>query len=83
MQMEPLKEKWEAFGWECREVDGHNLNEIVTALQAPVVEGKPRVIVAHTVKGKGASFMEDDNNWHYRSPTPEEVVQARIELLGE
>lgn len=83
MQMEPLKEKWEAFGWECREVDGHNLNEIVSALKAPVVEGKPRIIVAHTVKGKGASFMEDDNNWHYRSPTPQEVEQARIELLGE
>jgi transketolase len=83
MQMEPLKEKWKAFGWECREVDGHNLNEIVSALKAPVVEGKPRIIVAHTVKGKGASFMEDDNNWHYRSPTPQEVEQARIELLGE
>ena len=82
MQMEPLKEKWEAFGWQCREVDGHNLTEIVAALASPPETGRPLAIVAHTVKGKGASFMEDDNNWHYRSPTPEEVEQARLELLG-
>lgn len=82
MQMEPLKAKWEAFGWQCHEVDGHNLGEIVDALATPPDNGRPVAIVAHTVKGKGASFMEDDNNWHYRSPTPEEVEQARLELLG-
>lgn len=80
MCMESLRAKWEAFGWEAREVDGHNLSEIITALHAPRRPGVPLAIVAHTVKGKGASFIEDDNNWHYRSPTAAEVEQARLEL---
>ena len=80
MAMEPMKAKWEAFGWEAREVNGHNLSEIVEALHAPRRPGVPLAIVAHTVKGKGASFIEDDNNWHYRSPTREEVELARLEL---
>jgi transketolase len=80
MAMESLKAKWESFGWICREIDGHNLGAIVEALQAPRPKDVPLAIVAHTVKGKGASFIEDDNNWHYRSPTAEEVEKARIEL---
>lgn len=81
MELEPLKMKWESFGWACHEIDGHHLEEIVRAYtQFPDPEGRPTVIVAHTVKGKGVSFMEDDNNWHYRSPTSEEVEKARIEL---
>ena len=78
--MEPLKAKWEAFGWEAREIDGHKIGEVVDALHAPRRPGVPVAIVAHTVKGKGASFMEDDNNWHYRSPNAAEVAQARVEL---
>jgi transketolase len=80
MAMESLKGKWESFGWTCREIDGHNLEQIVDALHAPRPDDKPLAIVAHTVKGKGVSFIEDDNNWHYRSPTIEEVERARIEL---
>jgi transketolase len=80
MAMEPLKAKWEAFGWETREIDGHKIGEIVDALHAPRRPGVPLAIVAHTVKGRGVSFIEDDNNWHYRSPNAEEVAQARREL---
>jgi transketolase len=81
MQMEPLGAKWEAFGWCAREIDGHDLSAIVAALHEPVPEGKPLAIIAHTVKGRGVSFIQDDNNWHYRSPSAEEVVKAKQELL--
>jgi len=81
MALAPLREKWEAFGWSAYEVDGHDLKALVQVLDnVPDGSGKPVAVVAHTVKGKGVSFMEDDNNWHYRSPTAEEVRQARIEL---
>lgn len=80
MAMESLRAKWEAFGWTCREVDGHDLGELRAALHDPHPADVPLAIVAHTIKGKGASFMEDDNNWHYRSPTAAEVEQARVEL---
>jgi transketolase len=75
----PLCEKWRAFGWEAEEVDGHDLDALAAALRKEAPD-KPRAIVAHTVKGKGVSFMEDDNNWHYRIPTLEEVKTARREL---
>lgn len=81
MAMDPLPDKWRAFGWHCQEVDGHDMGALVAALERARAFGEqPSVIVAHTVKGKGVSFMEDDNNWHYRSPTEEEVKTARIEL---
>jgi transketolase len=80
MAMEPLKEKWEAFGWETREVDGHDMVSLIDALRSPRRRGVPLAIVAHTIKGKGVSFIEDDNNWHYRSPKVEEVEKARLEL---
>ena len=81
MALEPLKAKWEAFGWHCHEVDGHNLSALVEVMGARGGQGKrPVAIVAHSIKGKGISFMEDDNNWHYRSPTAEEVVKAAAEL---
>lgn len=80
MALDPLRAKWEAFGWRSREVDGHDLPALVQALAEAGQEGEPMAIVAHTVKGKGISFMEDDNNWHYRSPTAEEVAQAAREL---
>jgi len=83
MAMEPMADKWTAFGWEAHEVDGHDLPQILDAIHAPRRENLPRAIVAHTVKGKGVSFIEDDNNWHYRSPSAEEVEKARVELLGE
>jgi transketolase len=81
MAIDPLKEKWEAFGWSAYELNGHDLPALVKNLRAlPDDSGKPAVIIAHTVKGKGISFMEDDNNWHYRIPTEEEVLMARKEL---
>ena len=81
MALSPLREKWESFGWSASEVDGHDLNALVSALHnVPDSSGKPVAIIAHTVKGKGISFMEDDNNWHYRSPNESELSQARMEL---
>jgi transketolase len=81
MALDPLADKWRAFGWNAVEVDGHNFDELLAALgQFPNANGQPTAIIAHTVKGKGASFMEDDNNWHYRIPTAEEVVKSKIEL---
>jgi len=81
MQMEPLADKWRAFGWSAREVDGHDLPAIVSALNQETPADKPLAIVAQTIKGRGASFIEDDNNWHYRSPSAEEVEKARKELF--
>lgn len=75
----PLVEKWRAFGWNAHEIDGHCLQSLVDTMSA-APNGKPTAIIANTVKGKGASFMEDDNNWHYRIPTKDEVAAARREL---
>ncbi|HTT37440.1 MAG TPA: transketolase [Burkholderiales bacterium] len=77
----PLAEKWRAFGWSTREADGHDLDELAKLLSAvPDGSGRPVAIIAHTVKGKGVSFMEDDNNWHYRIPKADEVDAAKKEL---
>ena len=62
------------------EVDGHDLAQLTKALKAPSADGRPTAIIANTVKGKGVSFMEDDNNWHYRIPKKEEVAGALKEL---
>jgi len=81
MSLDPLPPKWEAFGWSSYEVDGHDMETLMHTLRnVPDGTGKPVAIVAHTIKGKGVSFMEDDNNWHYRIPTSEEVNNARVEL---
>lgn len=81
MQLSPLKEKWSAFGWQAHEIDGNSFSEILAAFeQIPQTLDKPTAIIAHTVKGKGISFMEDDNNWHYRIPNDEEVNRAKKEL---
>jgi len=81
MALDPLREKWEAFGWSAEEVDGHDLPALVSSLRrTPDGTGRPRAIVAHTIKGKGVSFMEDDNNWHYRIPSDAELRSALDEL---
>ena len=77
----PLREKWAAFGWDAYEIDGHDVAELSRYMRnVPNGSGKPVALIAHTVKGKGVSFMEDDNNWHYRAPTADEVVAAHKEL---
>ena len=77
----PLKDKFEAFGWSGHDVDGHNMRDLTEILKnVPDGSGKPIAIIAHTVKGKGISFMEDDNNWHYRIPSKEEVEAAIEEM---
>jgi transketolase len=80
MQLSSLSAKWAAFAWNVYEIDGHNMQEIVSLFSTLPNNGKPTAIVAHTVKGKGVSFMEDDNNWHYRIPTEEEVLKSKNEL---
>jgi transketolase len=81
LHLSPLREKWESFGWDAHEIDGHDVGALARMLaDVPNRSGRPVAIVAHTVKGKGVSFMEDDNNWHYRAPTADEVVVARKEL---
>ena len=73
-----LEERWNAFGWDTHRIDGHNLEAIQSA--GNIRSDKPVAIIADTVKGKGVSFMEDDNNWHYRIPSEEEIEQAIVEL---
>jgi len=81
LALNPLADKWRAFGWSAYEVDGHDMAALVKLLSnVPDGSGKPVAIIAHTVKGKGVSFMEDDNNWHYRIPTAEEVIASKKEL---
>ena len=79
--LSPLADKWEAFGWHTQEIDGHSISELIAALISAVeFKSKPSMIIANTVKGKGVSFMEDDNNWHYRTPNQSEMSQALLEL---
>jgi transketolase len=81
MGRSPLVEKWRAFGWSASEIDGNDMTALVARMgEVPDGSGKPVAIIAHTVKGKGVSFMEDDNNWHYRIPSADEVRAAKLEL---
>jgi transketolase len=84
LRLEPLAAKWRAFGWSVREIDGHDHTQIATALrEAPTEPGRPTVIIAHTVKGKGVSFMEGELAWHYRSPNDEQLALALAEVERE
>ncbi len=84
MPTEPLDKKWAAFGWHVIQVDGHDLVAIEDAFrQAAEVKGKPTVILARTVKGKGVSFMENNAGWHGKAPNTEQYEQARGELAAE
>ena len=81
MNVEPIADKWQAFGWQVLRVDGHNMSELITAFNtADTVKGKPTMIVARTVKGKGVSFMENQVKYHGITPTDEELEKALIEL---
>lgn len=82
--LEPYKEKWEAFGFEAMEIDGHNIMEIQKVLDIRGAEPeKPRVIIAHTVKGKGLSFIENQPDWHYKMPSNEQIAIGIKELEME
>lgn len=81
--LEPLVDKWSAFGWEVREIDGHDHAAIARALRPPSRAGIPVVVIAHTVKGKGVAFMENDLAWHYRSPNAEQLKDALTQVDGE
>ena len=81
MEVEPLADKWRAFGWHVQEIDGHNVQAILDSIeQAQKVQGQPAVIIARTVKGKGVSFMENQAGWHGKAPSDEELKQALAEL---
>ena len=81
MGLEPLVEKWQAFGWHVIDIDGHNIKEILEAFEeAKSIKEKPTIIIAHTVKGKGVSFMEHVVDFHGRPPTSDEAKQALEEL---
>jgi len=84
LSLEPLTNKWRAFNWHTIEIDGHHMSQILKAFQeARQTTGKPSIIIAHTVKGKGVSFMERNNEFHGKAPTPEQVQQALKELESE
>ena len=81
LDLEPFAAKWRAFGWAVREVDGHDVGAALDALRAaPFEAGRPSCLVAHTVKGKGVSYMEDKLEWHYRSPDAAQLEAAEAEL---
>ena len=81
MNLEPFTRKWQAFGWHTIDIDGHNFDQILSACQrAEKIQGKPTVIVARTIKGKGVSFMENNVAFHGKAPTWEEAERALKEL---
>jgi transketolase len=79
--LEPMVAKWQAFGWHTVEIDGHNMKQVLSAYdEAEKMKGKPAIIIAHTIKGKGVSFMENVVDFHGRAPTKEEAEIALKEL---
>jgi transketolase len=81
IKLDPLAKKWASFNWEAKEIDGHNFNDIFKVFRRlPFKQGKPSAIIAHTVKGKGVSFMENSLLWHYRPPDDNEYKRAMQEL---
>jgi len=81
MNLEPLRKKWESFGWVVKEADGHSMNDLLRAFsKVPFEKGKPSVLIAHTSKGRGVSFMEDKIEWHYFNVTDELLDKALDEI---
>ncbi len=80
LDLEPFTTKWESMGWEVHEVNGHDYAEIVNILEAPRTTDKPLVVIAHTIKGKGVSYMENTLDWHYKNLKPEDLPAALAEL---
>jgi len=83
LNLEPLKDKWESFDWKVKEINGHNFQEIENALsELPFEQTKPSLVIAHTIKGKGVSFMEDKLEWHYKNLDEALLEKALRELDG-
>ena len=81
MSIEPLADKWRAFGWNVVEIDGHDMKEVVEALEgAKAFKGQPTIIIANTVKGKGVSYMENVCEWHGKAPSKQQADQALEEI---
>ncbi|HWC90600.1 MAG TPA: transketolase [Pirellulales bacterium] len=81
LNLEPLADKWRACGWSVREIDGHDYRQILASLgQLPAEAGRPTVVIAHTIKGRGVGFMENQLEWHYRSPSVEQLAAACREI---
>ncbi len=80
LDLEPFAAKWQAMRWQVREIDGHDLNQVLDGLDWAVAQRRPAVLIAHTIKGKGVSFMEGNNAYHGVAPTEEEEVRALAEL---
>jgi transketolase len=81
MPLGSVADKWRSFGWHVKEIDGHNMRQILEALdEVRKIHSQPTIIIAHTIKGKGVSYMENKNIWHGRAPTPQEYEQAMAEL---
>ena len=78
--IEPLDEKFEAFGWNVITIDGHNVEEIFDAINSAKTMDRPTAIIAETVKGKGVSFMENNCGWHGKAPNDEDFAKAMAEL---
>ncbi len=83
LRLEPFRSKWESFGWAVKEVDGHSHADLKKVLvDLPFQSGKPSCILAHTIKGKGVSFMENEVLWHYRAARGSEYEAAKKELTS-
>ena len=83
MTVEPLADKWRAFGWKVVEVNGHNMKDVLTALHTAKTMRHPTAILMRTVKGKGVSFMENQAGWHGKAPKSEELEKALAELSAD
>ena len=83
MHVEPLAMRWKAFGWDVIEIDGHDIEEILDTFHEIKLNEKPTIIIAHTIKGKGASFMEVTLSFHGKPPSHEQYIRAMSELEQE
>jgi transketolase len=84
MPLEPIADRWRTFNWHVIEINGHNIRQVIEALDlAEEIHNKPTIIIAHTTKGKGVSYMENDYRWHGAVPAAEQYEQALAELSKE
>ena len=84
MPLEPLADRWKAFNWHVIEINGHNTRQVIEALDlTSEIHSQPTIIIAHTTKGKGVSYMENDSKWHGAVPKPDQYEQALTELMKE